>query len=128
MATPLEGTIAQSPYAGRSAQMFPQLTAVQIARISAHGRKTTIKKGEVLAEPGDRGRMFVVLSGSIEVLQPTLSRRDPGHRAHARAGFPETWARCAASAAWYALRVRDDGEVLVIEERSCAPSFRPTRS
>ena len=54
--------------------MFPHLTPVQIARLSAHGRKVAIKKGEVLSEPGDRGRpMFVVLSGSIEIVQPTLT-------------------------------------------------------
>ncbi|MDP9007215.1 MAG: cyclic nucleotide-binding domain-containing protein, partial [Pseudomonadota bacterium] len=67
-----EGSFAQSPYAGRSAQMFPRLTPVQIARLSAHGRKSAIQKGEVLAEPGDRLPMYVVLSGSIEVVQPTL--------------------------------------------------------
>jgi hypothetical protein len=35
----LEGSIAQSPYAGRGAQMFPRLTAVQIARLGTHGHK-----------------------------------------------------------------------------------------
>jgi thioredoxin reductase (NADPH) len=115
MATPLEGTIAQSPYAGRSAQMFPQLTAVQIARISAHARKTTIKKGEVLAEPGDRGRMFVVLSGSIEVLQPTLAGETlvTVHRAGRFSGDVGTLRGIGGVVR---LRVRDDGEVLVVEE------------
>src|SRR6202451_452710 len=110
-----EGTIAQSPYAGRSAQMFPQLTAVQIARISAHARKTTIKKGEVLAEPGDRGRMFVVLSGSIEVLQPTLAGETlvTVHRAGRFSGDVGTLRGIGGVVR---LRVRDEGEVLVVEE------------
>ena len=69
----LEGSIAQSPYAGRSAQMFPHLTPLQIARLSAHGRKVAIQKGQILAEPGDHPPMYVVLSGSIEIIQPTLS-------------------------------------------------------
>ena len=51
--TGLEGSIAQSPYAGRSAQMFPRLTPLQIARLSTHSRKLTIQKGQILAEPGD---------------------------------------------------------------------------
>jgi hypothetical protein len=45
-----ERSIAQSAYAGRSAQMFPQLSAVQFARLSAHGRKLAIKKGDVLLD------------------------------------------------------------------------------
>jgi thioredoxin reductase (NADPH) len=115
MATPLEGTIAQSPYAGRSAQMFPQLTAVQIARLGAYGRKTAIKKGEVLAEPGDRVRMFVVLSGSIEVLQPTLSG-ETLVTVHRPGSFSGDVGTLRGIGGVVRLRVRDDGEVLVIEE------------
>ncbi|HXC21393.1 MAG TPA: cyclic nucleotide-binding domain-containing protein, partial [Steroidobacteraceae bacterium] len=115
MATPLEGTIAQSPYAGRSAQMFPQLSAVQIARLGAYGRKTAIKKGEVLAEPGDRVRMFVVLSGSIEVLQPTLSG-ETLVTVHRPGSFSGDVGTLRGIGGVVRLRVRDDGEVLVIEE------------
>ena len=69
----LEGSIAQSPYAGRSAQMFPHLTPVQITRLSAHGRKIATQKSQILSEPGDHPPMYVVLSGSIEIIQPTLT-------------------------------------------------------
>ena len=57
--------IANGPaFAGRKAQMFPQLTAAQIARLAAHGTRRNISTGEILAEPGDRSRpMFVVLVG-----------------------------------------------------------------
>ena len=115
MATPLEGTIAQSPYAGRSAQMFPQLTAVQIARLGAYGRKSAIKTGEVLAEPGDRVRMFVVLSGSIEVLQPTLSG-ETLVTVHMPGGFSGDVGTLRGIGGVVRLRMREDGEVLIIEE------------
>ena len=110
-----EGTIAQSPYAGRSAQMFPQLTAVQITRLGAHSRKAGIKKGEVLAEPGDRGRMFVVLSGSIEVLQPTLSG-ETLVTVHTPGRFSGDVGTLRGIGGVVRLRVREDGEVLVIDE------------
>ena len=67
----------KSPYEGREAQTWPQLTPAQIARLAAHGRKVALRKGEVLAEPGDRVPMYVVLSGSIEVVQPGLNGEVP---------------------------------------------------
>jgi thioredoxin reductase (NADPH) len=115
VATPLEGSIAQSPYAGRGAQMFPHLTAVQIARLAVHGRKAGIKKGAVLAEPGDRGHMFVVLSGSIEVVQPTLTG-ETLVTVHTAGGFSGDVGTLRGIGGVVRLRVREDGEVLIIEE------------
>jgi thioredoxin reductase (NADPH) len=71
-------TLAQSPvlgnlYGARKDQIFPILTPAQIARLAPHGTKIAVRRGQVLAEPGDRHRkLFVVLSGSIEVVRPTL--------------------------------------------------------
>ena len=67
--------LADGPeFAGRKAQMFPHLTSAQIARLQTHASRRNISKGEILSEPGDRNRpMFVVLSGSIEVVQSGLS-------------------------------------------------------
>jgi thioredoxin reductase (NADPH) len=111
-----EGSIAQSPYAGRSAQMFPQLSAAQIARLSVHGRKLTVKKGEVLAEPGDPGRpMFVVLSGSIEVVQPKLNEESL-ITVHTPGRFSGDVGTLRGIGGVVRLRVREDGEVLAIDE------------
>jgi thioredoxin reductase (NADPH) len=115
MSAPPEGIIAQSPYAGRSAQMFPLLTAVQIARLGAHSRKISIKKGDVLAEPGDRARMFVVLSGSIEVVQPTLSG-ETLVTVHTPGRFSGDVGTLRGIGGVVRLRAREDGEVLLIEE------------
>jgi thioredoxin reductase (NADPH) len=111
-----QGTVMQSVYAGRSAQMFPQLTPAQIARLSAHGQKIAMKKGEVLVEPGDRGRpMFVVLSGSIEIIQPTLSG-ETLVVAHTAGKFTGDVGTLRGIGSVVRMRVREDGECLAIDE------------
>jgi len=110
-----EASTAASPYAGRGAQMYPLLTAVQIARLSMHGRKLGVKKGEVLAEPGDRGRIFVVLSGSIEVVQPKLNE-EALITVHTPGRFSGDVGTLRGIGGVVRLRVREDGEVLVIDE------------
>ncbi len=53
----------------RREQMFPKLTAPQMARLEAHGARMEIHAGEVLVEPGDRPRkLFVVVAGTLEIL------------------------------------------------------------
>jgi thioredoxin reductase (NADPH) len=111
----IEGIFAQSPYAGRVAQMFPHLTPVQIARLSAHGRKIAIDKDQVLAEPGDRLPMYVVLSGSIEILQPTLSG-ETLIVVHTAGSFTGDVGTLRGIGAVVRIRVRDPGEVLAIDE------------
>jgi thioredoxin reductase (NADPH) len=54
----------------RTAQTFPELTATQIERVAAVGRRRDIRAGEILFEPGEQNtRFFVVLSGAIEVVR-----------------------------------------------------------
>jgi len=119
----LEGSIAQSPYAGRSAQMFPHLTPVQIARLSAHGRKSAIQKGEVLAEPGDRLPMYVVLSGSIEIVQPTLTG-ETLIVVHTAGSFSGDVGTLRGISAVVRMRVREAGEVLSIDEAHLRAIFQ----
>ena len=53
-------------------RLFPTLTAAQIARVAAHGRRRAIEKGEVLVEVGDKAvPFFVVVSGAIEIVNPS---------------------------------------------------------
>ncbi|HWB85769.1 MAG TPA: FAD-dependent oxidoreductase [Bryobacteraceae bacterium] len=53
----------------RHEQLFPRLTAAQIARIAAEGRTRRVKTGEVLVQPGDPARRFyVVTDGQLEVI------------------------------------------------------------
>ena len=111
----LEGSIAQSPYGGRPAQTFPRLTALQIARLSAHGRKISIQKGQVLAEPGDRLPMYIVLSGSIEVVQPTLNG-ETLIVVHTAGSFSGDVGTLRGIGTVVRMRVRETGEVLAIDE------------
>jgi thioredoxin reductase (NADPH) len=110
----LEGSISQSPYAGRSAQMFPRLTPVQIARLTSHGRKIATQRGQILAEPGARLPMYVVLSGSIEVLQPTLAG-ETLIVLHSQGSFSGDVGTLRGISSVVRMRVRDAGEVLAID-------------
>lgn len=111
----LEGSIAQSAYAGRSAQMFPHLTPLQITRLSAHARKVSTQKGQVLSEPGDHPPMYVVLSGSIEVIQPSLSG-ETLIVVHTPGGFSGDVGTLRAISSVVRMRVREAGEVLAIDD------------
>jgi thioredoxin reductase (NADPH) len=111
----LEGSIAQSPYAGRSAQMFPHLTPLQITRLSAHGRKISTQHSQILAEPGDHPPMYVVLSGSIEVIQPTLSG-EILLVVHTAGSFSGDVGTLRAIGSVVRMRVRDAGEALVVDD------------
>ncbi len=111
----LEGSITQSPYAGRSAQMFPHLTPVQITRLSAHGRKISTQKSQILSEPGDHPPMYVVLSGSIEVIQPTLTGESL-IVLHTPGSFSGDVGTLRAISSVVRMRVREAGEVLAIDD------------
>jgi thioredoxin reductase (NADPH) len=111
----LEGSIAKSPYAARGAQMFPHLTPPQITRLDAHGRKLATKKGQILSEPGDQPPMYVVLSGSIEILQPTLSGENL-IVLHTPGSFTGDVGTLRAISSVVRMRVREPGEILAIDD------------
>src|SRR5258707_5913679 len=111
-----EGIADKPPFSGRKAQMFPQLTPAQIARLDAVGTHSRIGKGEILAEPGDRHRpMLVVLSGSIEVVQPGMNG-EVLVVVHTAGSFTGELSTLRGSGSLVRARVRDAGEVLVIAE------------
>src|SRR5947207_7779651 len=51
-------------------RMFPTLTSAQVARIAVHGNARQVQRGEVLVEPGENPRFFVVTAGNIEIVRP----------------------------------------------------------
>ncbi len=62
----------------RRAQMFPRLSAAQIARIARFGRERSVAAGELLFEEGDRAvPMHVILEGEIEVVHPLGPVEEP---------------------------------------------------
>jgi thioredoxin reductase (NADPH) len=51
---------------------FPILTAAQVARIGAQGRRRSVSRGDVLVTAGDvTVPFFVVVSGAIDALRAT---------------------------------------------------------
>jgi len=111
-----EGIAAKPPFSGRKAQMFPQLTPAQIARLQAVATHSRISKGQILAEPGDRHRpMLVVLSGSIEVVQPGMNG-EVLVVVHTAGSFTGEMSTLQGVGSLVRARVRDAGEVLVIAE------------
>jgi thioredoxin reductase (NADPH) len=111
----MEGSMAQSAYANRSAQMFPHLTPLQITRLSAHGRKIATQKGQILSEPGDHPPMCVVLSGSIEIIQPTLVG-ETLIVVHTPGSFTGDVGTLRAISSVVRMRVREAGEILQIDD------------
>jgi thioredoxin reductase (NADPH) len=110
------GVASKPPFIGRKAQMFPQLTPAQIARLDALGTHSRMSKGEILAEPGDRHRpMLVVLSGSIEVVQTGLNG-EVLVVVHTAGSFTGEMSTLQGVGSLVRVRVRDAGEVLVIPE------------
>jgi thioredoxin reductase (NADPH) len=66
-------------------QAFPRLTPAQIDRMRPFGKVRTASAGDILFEVGDEHMpMFIVLSGTLEVVQPTgsdereLVKHEPG--------------------------------------------------
>src|SRR5690242_14075275 len=67
-------------------QIFPALTDAQIGRIRPMGTVRKVERGEILFQPGDtQVPFFVLLSGSMEIVQPDLkgeravATHGPGH-------------------------------------------------
>jgi thioredoxin reductase (NADPH) len=59
-------------------QAFPVLTAAQISRVRSGSKIRHVKKGEILFEPDDTSvPFFVLLSGSMEIVQPDLAGERP---------------------------------------------------
>ncbi len=107
-------TIQPAP-SDRSAQMWPKLTAAQIAFLERHGRRAATQKGQILAEPGQPYPMFVVLSGSLEVFQVGLKGESLVF-VHTPGRFTGEMSTLRGVGGEVRIRVRDAGEILVIDQ------------
>jgi thioredoxin reductase (NADPH) len=57
--------------AERRQQLFPKLADAQIERIASLGHKRKVAKGEMLIKQGEVAPFFVVISGRLDIIQPT---------------------------------------------------------
>src|SRR6266571_1633054 len=93
-------------------QAFPILTAAQINRVRPCGKLREVKKGEVLFEPGDTNiPFFVLLSGSMEIVQPDLTGERP-IVTHGPGGFTGEMTMISGRRSLVRGRVTEAGEFL----------------
>ena len=105
-----------SLYESRREQMFPKLTAQQIARLTPHGRTFRTTTGQILSEAGESHRdMHVVLSGSLEIVRPGLRGEDP-ITVEVAGDFTGEMSTLRGLAGFTRVRVREAGEILAISE------------
>jgi thioredoxin reductase (NADPH) len=95
--------------------LFPTLTAAQVARIAAHGRRRSIARGDMLVNVGDRVvPFFLVVGGEIQVLQPSgtaetlIVRHGPGQ-------FSGEGTMITGRRALSRIRVSEPGEVIELD-------------
>ncbi len=107
--TPLAATVS------RPDRLFPTLTAQQLSRIAAHGRRRSTAPGEVLVEIGDKPvPFFVVLSGEVQALRPTDTAETLIVSHHA-GQFSGEASMLSGRRSIARLRVSEPGEVIHLE-------------
>lgn len=97
-----------------STQTFPVLTEAQIKRASAFGAVRTVTSGEILFRPGDAHvPFFVLLSGTLEIVQPDLNGERPVIT-HNPMGFTGELSMISGQRCLVLARVGEPGEFLEI--------------
>jgi thioredoxin reductase (NADPH) len=108
--------MATTLYESRREQMFPKLTAHQIARLELHGRKIRTTAGQVLSEAGASHRdLYVVLSGSLEILRPGM-QGDVPITIEVPGDFTGEMSTLRGLGGFTRVRVAEAGEILAISE------------
>ena len=103
------------PYFERRAQMFPELNAAQLSRLERHAQRRLVSAGEVLFEQGqDISGILVVLSGSMEILQPTMAG-EVTITVHTAGQFTGEANVISGQRSLVRGRMREAGEVLVLD-------------
>ncbi len=99
----------------RRAQMFPKLSAAQLARLEGFGRRIRTEPGQTLLEVGDRPReFFVVVSGSLEVETMAASEYEFVYLL-TEGDFSGELSTLRDSAGLVRIRVREAGAVVAID-------------
>ena len=103
------------PYVDRRDQMFPQLTAAQLGRISGVGERRRVRSGEVLFEPGEQNtRFFVVIEGAVEIVRP-LDGREEQITVHRPGEFTGEINMLSARRTLVRGRALGDGSIVVVD-------------
>lgn len=103
-------------FESRREQMFPKLTAQQIERLGLHGTRIRTTAGQILSEAGEAHRpLYVVLSGSLEIVRPGLTGEDP-ITVEVAGDFTGEMSTLRGLGGFTRVRVRESGEVLAISD------------
>ena len=107
-------------------EIFPTLSAAQIAAIAPLAEERSFADGDRIWEQGDRNNpMFVVLEGGIEI----LSGKDQAVTVHKKGGFSGDVDLLSGRPAVVRARAKGATRVLRAAGRAgCASWCRPTRS
>ena len=93
-------------------QAFPVLTPAQIDRIRLLGLSRKVERGEILFEPNDAAvPFFVLLSGSMEIVQPGLEGERP-IATHGPGGFTGEITMISGQRSLVRGRVTESGEFI----------------
>ena len=96
-------------------QAFPTLTEAQINRIRPVGKLRKVEPGEILFEPNDTEiPFFVMLSGTMEIVQPDLSGERPIVKHDAPGEFTGEMAMISGARCLVRGRVTEAGEFLEV--------------
>jgi thioredoxin reductase (NADPH) len=99
----------------RREQMFPALSAVQIARIAPLGARRRVDRGEILFDQGAEGIAFyVVVAGAVEIVRPRDGSEDP-ITVHQAGEFTGETNMLTGRRSLVRARVTEDGEVLALD-------------
>ncbi len=96
-------------------EMFPRLTPAQIERVAAHGRRHSMRHGEVLVDVGQQSvPFFVVITGEIQVVRRSVGLESI-ITAHTHGQFTGEVTMLSGRPAIVHIRVSEDGEVIEMD-------------
>lgn len=109
-------SIPNDPSTQRREATFPRLSASQLARLMTCGRRRTTHAGEIVFEHGGTNTsFFVVLSGTIEIVQPGFDGLEHPVVVHEPGQFTGEVNMLTGRPSLVRARVREAGELLEID-------------
>lgn len=105
----------------RADQVFPTLTAAQVARVAAHGRPRPVRAGEILVEPGSAAvPFFVVTSGVLEIVRVGGMNGETVIAVLSAGQFTGEVTMISGRRALFVIRAREAGDVLQLAREEIA--------
>jgi thioredoxin reductase (NADPH) len=102
----------------REEQVFPVLTAAQIARVEAHGKRRTVQRGDILIEAGaQQYPLLVVVSGELEVVRSSCAGEEIA-TTHRQGQFSGELNLVTGRRGLATVRATEPGEVVEVERES----------